>query len=101
MVVLYSGSESTPKLGGMNPLQEIARIIDHEQFDCDDTLGQQVAQRLAPILDAVWRSGYKTCHDLYMGGTLPAVAMADLQRRAVFEVTDLEDELEAQERRHQ
>lgn len=79
-------------------MARIAHIIDHDGFDGVGTLGQQVAQRLAPILNDVWRSGYETCHDLYVNGTPPTVALADVRRRAVFEVMDLEDELEAQEK---
>ena len=102
-------------------MRRIAHIIDHEAFDGDDTLGWQVAQRIAPILNDVWRSGYETCHNTYVGGapfeiaptvnedsSASARAMAarnDEERarrqRAVFEVMDLEAELEQQERRHE
>ena len=99
----------------------IAYIIDHEQFDGDGTLGTQVADRLATILNDMWRSGYETCHNTYVSGapfeiapTVTADSSAFAQamaahndeerakrQRAVFEVMDLEDELEAQERRHE
>ena len=102
-------------------LARIAHIIDHEGFDGDGTLGAQVAQRLAPILNDVWRAGYETCHNTYVSGapfeiapTVTADSSAFAQamaahndeerasrQRAVFEVMDLEDELEAQERRHE
>ena len=101
-------------------LARIAHIIDHEAFDGEGTLGQQVARRIAPILNDVWRSVYETCHNTYVDGApfevAPTVdggssafaqavaARNDEERarrqRAVFEVMDLEDELEAQERRH-
>ena len=82
-------------------MRRIAHIIDHEAFDGEGTLGQQVARRLAPVLNEVWLAGYETCHDLYVNGTPPTVALADVRQRAVFEVMDLEDELEQQERRHE
>lgn len=102
-------------------MRRIAHIIDHEAFDGEGTLGQQVARRLAPALNDVWRSGYETCHNTYVGGVpfeiVPTVnedssafarAMAarnDEERarrqRAVFEVMDLEAKLEQQERRHE
>ena len=102
-------------------MRRIAHIVDHEQFDGEGTLGAQVAQRLTPILNDVWRSGYETCHNTYVGGVpfeiAPTVnedssafaqAMAARngeerasRRRAVFEVMDLEDELERQEANHE
>ena len=81
-------------------LARIAHIIDHEAFGGEGTLGQQVAQRIAPLLDELWLSGYKTCHDLYVEGR-PIDRVNNERRQAVFEVMDMEDELEAQERRHE
>ena len=96
-------------------LARIAHIIDHEQFGGDDTLGQQVAQRLAPIINDVWRSGYETCHNTYVGGapfeiaptvnedssaSARAMAARNDEERARRQRAVLEAELEQQERRH-
>lgn len=81
-------------------VRRIADIIDHEQFGGDGTLGTQVAARIAPLLDEVWSSGYKTCHDLYVEGR-PIDRVKDERRQAVFDVMGLEDELEAQEKNHE
>lgn len=90
-------------------MRRIAHIIDHEPFDGDGTLGEQVAARLAPILADVWDNGWNAgcdyAHDI--DGTyitenpFNAYRTKEERRRAVFEVVDLEDELEAQEQRHQ
>ena len=102
-------------------LARIAHIVDHDSFGGDGTLGQQVAARIAPVLDDVWRSGYETCHNTYVGGVpfeiaptvnedssafAKAIAARNdeeraSRRRAVFEVMGLEDELEAQEANHE
>lgn len=112
------GSYRLPRLGvrvdtytrGMDDImRRIAHIIDHEGFDGDGTLGQQVAQRIAPTLADVWDNGWNNGAD-YMADDGDALYLANNpfnayrteaeRRRAVFEVMDLEDELEAQERRH-
>ena len=94
-------------------LARIAHIIDHEAFDGDDTLGQQVAERLVPILadvwDGGWRRGASDGEKLRIGAPWNSLEGSPYRtystkaerRRAVFEVMDLEAELERQERRHE
>lgn len=108
------GSESTPKLDVMDHIvRRIADIIDHEAFDGDGTLGWQVAERLMPVLadvwDEGWRRGVTDGEKLRIGAAWNSLGDSpyrtyrtkDERRRAVFEVMDLEAELEQQERRHE
>ena len=71
-------------------LARIAHIVDHEAFDGDDTLGTQVAERIVPLLDEVWLSGYKTCHDLYVEGRPIGRAKAE-RRQALDDLRAFDD----------
>ena len=92
-------------------LARIAHIIDHEAFGGDDTLGWQVAERIVPELSEVWRNGYAAGASDEEGAAWGHLTRTDNpfnayrtkanRQRAVFEVMDLEDELEQQERRHE
>ena len=92
-------------------MRRIAHIIDHEAFDGDGTLGRQVADRLVPELSEVWRNGYAAGASDEEGAAWGHLTRTDNpfnayrakaeRQRAVLDVMDLEDELEAQERRHE
>ena len=82
-------------------LARIAHIIDHDGFDGDGTLGQQVTERIAPLLNDVWRSGYETCHNTYAGGAPFEIAPTVNEDSSAFARAMAARNDEERARRHQ